>query len=128
MPNDLWMLCRFDRWTEVEHRAYLPISSTFSRKSNQRLKSTFADTFVLCPSDIRVTPEFKVYNSTAALWDREGKERCSVSTPDMDMFEPVVVCWSISGNLLQRPQHHHLIFCCTHIQGSKRFVANLRNL
>ena len=67
-----------------------------SENSNQRLKSTFANSFGLCPSDIRVTPEFKVYNSTAALWDREGKVRCSISTPQMDGFEPRVVCWSIS--------------------------------
>ena len=96
---DVVLVGQMNREGNTELICQFPLRS--SENSNQRLKSTFANSFGLCPSDIRVTPEFKVYNSTAALWDREGKERCSISTPEMDGFEPRVVCWSISDKLLR---------------------------
>ena len=40
--------------------------------------------------------EVNAYNCTAALWDREGKEKCSIPTPQMGSFQPGVVCW-VSG-------------------------------
>ena len=61
--------------------------------------------------------EFKAYNCTAALWDREGKEKCSIAAPQMGSFEPGVVC-RVSGKL-QRPPHHYLIFGFYHSRVTK---------
>ena len=107
---DVVLVGQMDREGNTEPICQLPLhSAENSNKKNQGLKSTF----VLCPSEIRVIAEFKVYNSTAALWDREGKVRCSISTPQMDGFEPRVVCWSISDKLLH-PTFITLSFaaCC----------------
>ena len=62
---------QMDREGNTELICKFPLHS--AENSNQGLKSTSVDTFVLCLSDIRVIAEFKVYNSTDALWDREGK-------------------------------------------------------
>ena len=61
--------------------------------------------------------EFKAYNCTAALWDRVGKEKCSIAAPQMGSFEPGVVC-RVSGKL-QRPPHHYLIFGFYHSRVTK---------